>query len=76
MCRLKYALPALYNINNTTNSIRDFSCGSDKLRCALNLSPEDYPPYISRMLIHGYPPGYRLLEEENYLTLIDGESVW
>lgn len=23
MCRLKYALPALYNINNTTNSIKD-----------------------------------------------------
>jgi hypothetical protein len=26
------------------------------------------------MIIHGYPPGYRLLEEENHLSLIDGKS--
>ena len=45
---------------------------SDKLRQALSLVPGDYPPYIRRMLVHGYPPGYRLLEKENYLTLING----
>ena len=46
---------------------------SAKLRSALHLSPTDYPPYIRRMLIHGYPPGYRLLEQENHLSLIDGK---
>lgn len=51
-----------------------FHMCSDKLRHALNLSSTDYPLYIRRMILHGYPPGYRLLATETHLTLIDSES--
>lgn len=60
-------------MNNGHNLIETCFLFSDKLRRALNLSPDDYPPYIRRMVIHGYPPGYRLLETESYIAMIDGE---
>ena len=59
-------------VSNGYDLIKACFLFSDKLRKALNLSPDDYPPYIRRMAIHGYPPGYRLFETESFLTLIDG----
>lgn len=52
---------------------------SDKLRKALGLHKHDLPPYIYRMRVLGYPPGWIKEAEEEasdlYMFDIDGKSV-
>lgn len=44
---------------------------SARLRQALGIGPTSLPPYISRMCVLGYPPGYSLQEKEQGLLLYD-----
>ena len=46
---------------------------SDRLRQALGMTGDEYPPYIHRMRELGYPPGYRLLQMTESLVLYGGE---
>lgn len=47
---------------------------SDKLRKALGMTGDEYPPYISRMRDLGYPPGYQLLQTAESLVLYGEEA--
>lgn len=42
---------------------------SARLRQALGIGPSGIPPYISRMHLLGYPPGYKIQAEEQGLLL-------
>ena len=44
---------------------------SARLRLALGIGPTAIPPYVHRMHLLGYPPGYRLEAEEEGLILYD-----
>ena len=48
---------------------------SDKLRQALGVTGEEYPPYITRMRDLGYPPGYKLLQMTESLVLYGEEAT-
>lgn len=44
---------------------------SARLRQALGIGPTSLPPYIPRMCLLGYPPGYRLQAEDKGLLMYD-----
>lgn len=52
---------------------------SEKLRKALGLRKQDLPPYIYRMRVLGYPPGWIKEAEDEFSDLcmfdIDGKTV-
>lgn len=47
---------------------------SDKLREALGITEQDVPPYIYRMRLLGYPPGYLPKEAKPSLLIYDGDG--
>lgn len=66
-----------YHVGMATDYGRKFVPGkiSDKLRQALGVTGEEYPPYITRMRDLGYPPGYKLLQMTESLVLYGEEAT-
>lgn len=60
-----------YHLTACSDRFSKFRPGqiSARLREALGIGPSSLPPYIPRMHLLGYPPGYRLQTEEHSLLL-------
>lgn len=66
-----------YHLNTNAERFAKFCPGliSPRLRQALGIGPTSIPPYIPRMHLLGYPPGYKLQAEEKVLLLYNSPDT-